>query len=311
MLDFRWLWFSTELAAVGGRNPAEMADCALKVSGYGRWLLGGINFESIGDSWIAWCRSEQTVGVEGTVGKLGTSTFRWLWFSTELTGVGGRNPAEMADCALKTGGFSVDSNQMSSVWDQPSVHQTSGFDQQSGSDQKLLQRKYSRVYSVQSQVAVSETRTITRGFGHMSISQRAYFQTSISHWLWSGDGLAGAAKSDDNLLFASGIIDFFSVGVVHMVGGIAGLLRAFIKSPRIGWFDRVGRSVILHVQSLTSGGFAAITSGCTVVEPQATIICGCMATWVQQLAEKMLYNDPLEAAQLHGGCGACGVLFTG
>ncbi|KAK4493325.1 hypothetical protein RD792_017791 [Penstemon davidsonii] len=80
--------------------------------------------------------------------------------------------------SAKTGGFSADSNPISSVWVQLSVHQTSDFDQQSGSDQKLLQRKYSRVYSVQSQVAVSETRTSTRGFGHLSISQRADFQTS-------------------------------------------------------------------------------------------------------------------------------------
>ena len=30
-----------------------------------------------------------------------------------------------------------------------------------------------------------------------------------------------------------------------------------------------------------------------------------------KLAEKLKYDDPLEAAQLHGGCGAWGVLFTG
>ncbi|GFP81955.1 ammonium transporter 1 member 1 [Phtheirospermum japonicum] len=28
------------------------------------------------------------------------------------------------------------------------------------------------------------------------------------------------------------------------------------------------------------------------------------------LAEKVKYDDPLEAAQLHGGCGAWGVIFT-
>lgn len=63
------------------------------------------------------------------------------------------------------------------------------------------------------------------------------------------------------------------------------------------------------------GGFAAITSGCSVVEPWAAIICGFVAAWVligfNKLAEKLQFDDPLEAAQLHGGCGAWGILFTG
>ncbi|GMH18766.1 hypothetical protein Nepgr_020607 [Nepenthes gracilis] len=63
------------------------------------------------------------------------------------------------------------------------------------------------------------------------------------------------------------------------------------------------------------GGFAAITSGCSVVEPWAAIICGFVAAVVliccNQMADKLQYDDPLEAAQLHGGCGSWGVIFTG
>ncbi|XP_010023793.2 ammonium transporter 1 member 1 [Eucalyptus grandis] len=62
------------------------------------------------------------------------------------------------------------------------------------------------------------------------------------------------------------------------------------------------------------GGFAAITAGCSVVEPWAAIICGFVAALVliscNKIAEKVRYDDPLEAAQLHGGCGAWGVIFT-
>ncbi|KAJ0749685.1 putative ammonium transporter AmtB-like domain, ammonium/urea transporter [Helianthus annuus] len=58
----------------------------------------------------------------------------------------------------------------------------------------------------------------------------------------------------------------------------------------------------------------AITVGCSVVEPWAAIICGCVAacmlTRCNKLAEKYKYDDPLEAAQLHGGCGAWGIIFT-
>ncbi|XP_058101422.1 ammonium transporter 1 member 1-like [Magnolia sinica] len=214
----------------------------------------------------------------------------------------------------------------------------------------------------------------------------------VSHWFWNADGWASPARSDD-LLFGSGVIDFAGSGVVHMVGGIAGLWGALIEGPRIGRFDHSGRSVALRGHSATLvvlgtfmlwfgwygfnpgsflnilknygeagfyygqwsavgrtavtttlagcmaalttlfgkrlisghwnvmdvcngllGGFAAITSGCSVVEPWAAIICGFVAAAVligcNKLAEKLKYDDPLEAAQLHGGCGAWGIIFT-
>lgn len=71
---------------------------------------------------------------------------------------------------------------------------------------------------------------------------------------------------------------------------------------------------IIDVCNGLLGGFAAITSGCAVVEPWAAIICGFVAAGVlmgfNKLADRFKYDDPLEAAQLHAGCGAWGVLFT-
>ncbi|KVH96680.1 ammonium transporter 1 member 2-like [Cynara cardunculus var. scolymus] len=216
----------------------------------------------------------------------------------------------------------------------------------------------------------------------------------VSHWVWSSDGWASASRTSGSLLLGSGAIDFAGSGVVHMVGGIAGLWGALIEGPRIGRFDRSGRSVALRGHSaslvvlgsfllwfgwygfnpgsfltisksyntsnqyygqwsaigrtavtttlagctaaLTTlfskrllvghwnvtdvcngllGGLAAITSGCAVVEPWAAVVCGFIAAWVligfNILAEKFKYDDPLEAAQLHGGCGSWGLLFTG
>ncbi|KHN23487.1 Ammonium transporter 1 member 1 [Glycine soja] len=53
---------------------------------------------------------------------------------------------------------------------------------------------------------------------------------------------------------------------------------------------------------------------CSVVEPWAAIVCGFVASVVliacNKLVEKVKFDDPLEAAQLHGGCGAWGVIFT-
>lgn len=216
----------------------------------------------------------------------------------------------------------------------------------------------------------------------------------VSHWIWSTDGWASASRSAPHgLLFGSGVIDFAGSGVVHLVGGIAGLWGALIEGPRIGRFDHAGRAITLRGHSATLvvlgtfllwfgwygfnpgsfitilnsygpigsingqwsavgrtavtttlagcsaalttlfgkrlqtghwnvtdvcngllGGFAAITSGCSVVDPWAAVICGFVAAWVligfNKLAEIFKYDDPLEAAQLHGGCGAWGIIFT-
>ncbi|CAN6460619.1 unnamed protein product [Victoria cruziana] len=214
----------------------------------------------------------------------------------------------------------------------------------------------------------------------------------VSHWFWATDGWASAFNTSD-LLFGTGVIDFAGSGVVHLVGGVAGLWGALIEGPRIGRFDHSGRSVALRGHSaslvvlgtfllwfgwygfnpgsfntilvpysagsfygqwsgvgrtaltttlagctaaLTTlfgnrlisghwnvtdvcngllGGFAAITAGCSVVEPWAAIICGFVASWVligcNKLAAIVKYDDPLEAAQLHGGCGTWGLIFTG
>ncbi|KAL3531175.1 hypothetical protein ACH5RR_010497 [Cinchona calisaya] len=63
------------------------------------------------------------------------------------------------------------------------------------------------------------------------------------------------------------------------------------------------------------GGLAAITGGCSVVDPWAAIICGFLAAWVligfNIMGARLQYDNPLEAAQLHAGGGAWGIIFTG
>ncbi|KAF5446736.1 hypothetical protein F2P56_032339 [Juglans regia] len=213
----------------------------------------------------------------------------------------------------------------------------------------------------------------------------------VAHWVWSSSGWLSASSSA--LLFGSGAIDFAGSGVVHLVGGIAGLWGSFIEGPRVGRFDAFGRPVQMRGHNATLvvlgtfllwfgwfgfnpgsfdkilvaypnttgqgnwtgvgrtavtttlagstagiitlfgrrllighwdaldvcngvlGGFVAITSGCSVVEPWAAIVCGFFAAWVliglNILALKLKFDDPLEATQLHGGCGAWGLIFTG
>ncbi|GKB96448.1 ammonium transporter 1 member 1 [Tanacetum coccineum] len=74
---------------------------------------------------------------------------------------------------------------------------------------------------------------------------------------------------------------------------IAGLWGALIEGPRIGRFDQSGRSVALKGHSAS-----------------LVVLAACVLTGCNYLAVKFKYDDPLEAAQLHGGCGAWGIIFT-
>ncbi|KAK9065930.1 hypothetical protein SSX86_015332 [Deinandra increscens subsp. villosa] len=213
----------------------------------------------------------------------------------------------------------------------------------------------------------------------------------VAHWVWSSNGWLSPGST--NLLFGSGSIDFAGSGVVHLVGGVAGLCGALIEGPRVGRFDAFGNPVQMRGHNATLvvlgtfllwfgwfgfnpgsfnkilvsypdsfdqgnwtavgrtavtttlsgstagivtlfgrrllvghwdaldvcngvlGGFVAITSGCSVVEPWAAIVCGffaaCVLIGLNIIALNLQYDDPLEAAQLHGGCGAWGLIFTG
>ncbi|XP_024367994.1 ammonium transporter 1 member 2 [Physcomitrium patens] len=94
-----------------------------------------------------------------------------------------------------------------------------------------------------------------------------------------------------------------------LAGSTAGVTTLFGKRLLDGHWN------VLDVCNGVLGGFAAITASCAVVSPWASIICGFGAAWVligfNRLAARFHYDDPLEAAQLHAGCGAWGLLFVG
>ena len=79
------------------------------------------------------------------------------------------------------------------------------------------------------------------------------------------------------------------------------------KTPPLWPLERVCNGLL--------GGFAAINGGCSVVELWAAIVCGFVDAFdligCNKLAKIVQYDDPLEAAQLHGGCGAWGLIFVG
>ncbi|KAJ6389930.1 hypothetical protein OIU77_024203 [Salix suchowensis] len=93
-----------------------------------------------------------------------------------------------------------------------------------------------------------------------------------------------------------------------LAGCTAALTTLFGKRLLVGHWN------VTDVCNGLLGGFAAITGGCSVVDPWAAVLCGFVSAWVligcNKLAEKLRYDDPLEATQLHGGCGAWGIIFT-
>lgn len=86
-----------------------------------------------------------------------------------------------------------------------------------------------------------------------------------------------------------------------LAGSTAGIVTLFSRRLLVGHWDA------LDVCNGVLAGFVAITSGCSVVEPWAAIVCGFVAAWIliglNILALKLKFDDPLEATQLHGGCG--------
>ena len=64
---------------------------------------------------------------------------------------------------------------------------------------------------------------------------------------------AATASSGYTLLFDAGVYDFAGDGPVHMVGGFASLVAAWVLGPRIGRYDAAGNPVDMpgHNASLT------------------------------------------------------------
>ncbi|KAK3250169.1 ammonium transporter [Cymbomonas tetramitiformis] len=112
------------------------------------------------------------------------------------------------------------------------------------------------------------TATIVSG----SVAERCSFQAYILysmfltgfiypvivHWIWCGEGWLTAFATNGygvdkaSLLFSSGMIDFAGSGVVHMTGGLAGLMGATIIEPRSGRFNSDGSpNTNFHGHSMT------------------------------------------------------------
>ena len=60
----------------------------------------------------------------------------------------------------------------------------------------------------------------------------------VVHWVWDPAGFLSAFNSDDSVRIYTGCTDFAGSCVVHMVGGWAALVAAWVLGPRIGRWER-------------------------------------------------------------------------
>jgi ammonium transporter, Amt family len=96
--------------------------------------------------------------------------------------------------------------------------------------------------------SIAERATMT---AHMcySLLLTIWIFPVVAHWVWSPFGFLSAFNSE--LFLGTGVIDFAGAGVVHVVGGVAGLCGAFLAGPRTGRFDAKGNPVAMPGHSAT------------------------------------------------------------
>ena len=145
-------------------------------------------------------------------------------------------------------------------------------------------------------------------------------------WVWNAQGW----------LARMGFIDFAGSAVIHMVGGISGLIGAVLLGARIGKYDGKGRSraILGHNIPLAAMGtfilwfcwygfngaaasdtaqLAQILGSTTIAPAVATVAC-MLFTWIKNGKPDvgMCLNAPLAGlVGITAGCGLTGTVLTG
>lgn len=84
--------------------------------------------------------------------------------------------------------------------------------------------------------AVAE-RTKTVAYFAYAFVLTGFIYPVVVHWVWSNDGWLSAFAPANVRLGPNGMIDFAGSGVVHTVGGFAGLIGTIVLGPRVGRFE--------------------------------------------------------------------------
>jgi Amt family ammonium transporter len=96
--------------------------------------------------------------------------------------------------------------------------------------------------------AVAERTKITAYFAY-AIILTTFIYPIVVHWVWDSEGfMCNWMEGDPVVAGSKNLMDFAGSGVVHMVGGFAGLMGAIIVGPRYGRFehqqDSEGKTIV-------------------------------------------------------------------
>lgn len=80
-------------------------------------------------------------------------------------------------------------------------------------------------------------RTKIPGFVIYIVFLTAFIYPCVVHWGWSGSGFLGYDDGSTSIVSGTAFRDFAGSGIVHMVGGFAGLVGAMIVRPRLQRFE--------------------------------------------------------------------------
>jgi Amt family ammonium transporter len=135
-------------------------------------------------------------------------------------------------------------------------------------------------------------RTAFHGYLFYTVFITAIIYPVVVHWAWGSGWLT--AFTDDPI-GTNGYMDFAGSGVVHMVGGFAGLMGAMIVGPRIGKYTSGGQvnAIPGHNISMAVLGMFILWFGWYGFNPGSTLgLSGGLA----ELAAKVAVNTTLAAA---------------
>lgn len=125
----------------------------------------------------------------------------------------------------------------------------------------------------------------------------------VVHWAWDVNGWMSAFNEDP--FMANGYIDFAGSGVVHMVGGWAGLVGAAILGARMGKYGPGGRvnAIPGHNFSIATVGMFILWFGWYGFNPGSTLV---LSGGGAALAAKVAVNTTLAAC----AGGAAAVIYS-
>ncbi len=115
----------------------------------------------------------------------------------------------------------------------------------------------------------------------------------VVHWGWSEDGWLSAFADDP--IGGNGYIDFAGSGIVHAVGGIAGLMGAILVGPRLGKYSRDGsvNAIPGHNIAIASLGMFILWFGWYGFNPGSTLA---LSGGASELAARVAVTTTLSAA---------------